>query len=954
MPPDPWAEFEEVSPAQAPSSAPRSAPKPIIAVPDYRSRDDARADEQLRIAQESAARAAQNETQADERSNISGAASLRQEFFGQPIVKQFNEVRVATDQIVGLASGKSSAMSDLGLIFSYMKALDPGSVVREGEFATAQNAAGVPDRIRNLYNKAASGERLNDDQRKDMARTAQAIYSTRLASYNDLANIYRGMMQKQGYDPDANGVLLYDPPKLDGEQGVRDPEMRGGLPVGTAIQFGMDGPETPFDRGRYLQEQYGITPDQEARVLAFWNQNRGNEALTPETAKQWYAAAGIPMPSDQDLASMAENVRKGLQVLPMDTSGAEQAYRDRLSGQLEQEGFDPNSLNSYGARAVQGAFMGLTDELQGIGGGIEALFSNEGVADGYRFNRDKAREAYSQMEEAQGGLGVAAELAGGLVGGGIGASRAPITAARAAREGAAMGSVAGFGYGEGAQDSLIGAAGGAAVGGGLGYGIGRGVEALAARGAARAGQPMTPGGEVIQAADNLNSQFGTSIAPMPADVAGPATRRLTGASAQLPLSAAPIVKAAENVSDEAKRARDAIAAMTGTATTNEAAGDAALRGAQTYMKRSKTKVDALYNQARRIGGDEPVDLAEARAVLDQNIAELSQTPGGAPGLSELQALRAELDAPYPVEGVKRMRTTLRDRFMKDGLRNSDLERRVGQVVDAADTDIANSLSAAGKPDAVRAYQEAAAAHKERIGVIDEVLAPFIGKSADKSVEDVMKAIDTATKTKGARLGKFLSALPPEDAGTVRATIISKLGRASPGVQDAAGDVFSLPQFLTHWNQMSGKAKSEMFGGEVRAALDNLAKVADGSKEAQRYANFSNTGSAVGLVASGGVAAELFNRPIRTALFFVPQYVAGKLLASPSFARWLAKMPAQPGAQGKHVSALTRIAANDNAIATEALGLKEALEAVLAPPGRAVAAPAPSSETPQGPETGAPR
>jgi hypothetical protein len=35
-----------------------------------------------------------------------------------------------------------------------MKMLDPTSVVREGEFATAQNAASIPIKIVNMYNKA--------------------------------------------------------------------------------------------------------------------------------------------------------------------------------------------------------------------------------------------------------------------------------------------------------------------------------------------------------------------------------------------------------------------------------------------------------------------------------------------------------------------------------------------------------------------------------------------------------------------------------------------------------------------------------------------------------------------------------------------------------------------------------------------------------------------------------
>jgi hypothetical protein len=76
-----------------------------------------------------------------------------------------------------LAAGKDpSAAGDLSLIFAYMKMLDPGSVVREGEFATAQNTAGVPDRIRNVYNKLINGERLTPGQRADFTKQAQAIY----------------------------------------------------------------------------------------------------------------------------------------------------------------------------------------------------------------------------------------------------------------------------------------------------------------------------------------------------------------------------------------------------------------------------------------------------------------------------------------------------------------------------------------------------------------------------------------------------------------------------------------------------------------------------------------------------------------------------------------------------------------------------------------------------------
>ena len=75
-------------------------------------------------------------------------------------------------------ASKPDAVGDLSLIFGYMKMLDPGSVVREGEFANAANAAGVPDRVWNLYNKVLKGERLNDQQRGAFKSQAKSLHDS--------------------------------------------------------------------------------------------------------------------------------------------------------------------------------------------------------------------------------------------------------------------------------------------------------------------------------------------------------------------------------------------------------------------------------------------------------------------------------------------------------------------------------------------------------------------------------------------------------------------------------------------------------------------------------------------------------------------------------------------------------------------------------------------------------
>lgn len=96
---------------------------------------------------------------------------LRKEYSDQ--TKGFQDVSAAFARI---KSSEDSAAGDMALIFNYMKMLDPGSVVREGEFASASNAGGVEDKIRNVYNKLLTGERLTPGQRKSFNSQAGQLY----------------------------------------------------------------------------------------------------------------------------------------------------------------------------------------------------------------------------------------------------------------------------------------------------------------------------------------------------------------------------------------------------------------------------------------------------------------------------------------------------------------------------------------------------------------------------------------------------------------------------------------------------------------------------------------------------------------------------------------------------------------------------------------------------------
>jgi hypothetical protein len=117
---------------------------------------------------------------------LESATKLRKEFYDRPELKNFADVKQSYEKIKKIVIGPSSAAGDMSLIFSYMKMLDPGSVVREGEQATAEQARGVPESILNLYNKLVTGEKLTPDQRKDFMNRAGDLYS---AQQNVVSNI---------------------------------------------------------------------------------------------------------------------------------------------------------------------------------------------------------------------------------------------------------------------------------------------------------------------------------------------------------------------------------------------------------------------------------------------------------------------------------------------------------------------------------------------------------------------------------------------------------------------------------------------------------------------------------------------------------------------------------------------------------------------------------------------
>jgi hypothetical protein len=101
------------------------------------------------------------------------------------------------------AATNPSAANDIALIFAYMKILDPTSAVREGEFATAANAGGIPQRIWALYNNLQRGDKLTPEQRNDFLSSAYGLVRSQHRNAQRIVDRYGRLAQGYGVNPNA-------------------------------------------------------------------------------------------------------------------------------------------------------------------------------------------------------------------------------------------------------------------------------------------------------------------------------------------------------------------------------------------------------------------------------------------------------------------------------------------------------------------------------------------------------------------------------------------------------------------------------------------------------------------------------------------------------------------------------------------------------------------------------
>lgn len=133
---------------------------------------------------------------------LKAGGDMRKEVMGNKVVQDAQQTAAAFAKVKAAATVKApQAADDMALIFGYMKILDPGSTVREGEYASAKNTTGVPGQIINLYNQAKDGKLLNAQQRGDFLSSAEKAYGAQSSEAKKIMDAYAAEAQRTGVDP---------------------------------------------------------------------------------------------------------------------------------------------------------------------------------------------------------------------------------------------------------------------------------------------------------------------------------------------------------------------------------------------------------------------------------------------------------------------------------------------------------------------------------------------------------------------------------------------------------------------------------------------------------------------------------------------------------------------------------------------------------------------------------
>ena len=160
--------------------------------------------------------------------------------------------------IIETSSMDQSGAGDIALVTSFMKMLDPGSVVRETEFATAANAGGLLAKLSGIAKKVEDGQFLSEQQRADFKRLAGEYLNAAKTQEQGVQQSFNLIVENYGLDPvNVFGARAVTAPAPGGETGalpqsfLTNPNVTNAAAAAGVTPEDMWNVMTPEQRARY-------------------------------------------------------------------------------------------------------------------------------------------------------------------------------------------------------------------------------------------------------------------------------------------------------------------------------------------------------------------------------------------------------------------------------------------------------------------------------------------------------------------------------------------------------------------------------------------------------------------------------------------------------------------------------------------------------------------------------
>ena len=409
--------------------------------------------------------------------------------------------------------------------------------------------------------------------------------------------------------------------------------------------------------------------------------------------------------------------------------------------------------------------------------------------------------------------------------------------------------------------------------------------------------------------------------------------KVAAAGEQFAPTAGAFRRDAERVTEEMAGAAGKLADRAGPGITPYEAGAALQDGGEAYVRGVREFQGRLYGEVdKAIPRQTPMQAPATAALLERETGAMAGLPNiaGTLGNRTIDGWLADLKSGNLTwEAARKLRTDVGEALRSSsGPATDQTKGRLKAVYAALSEDLDAAAKSAG-PEAAHAWTRANRYKRAS----EERIESAFGKILKADTPERAYSILTGMAAEGAGganidgLRRVFGSLPADERAVVAGTVIRRLGRATAGAQDAAGEAFSADTFLTNWNRMSPEARGIIARGGlddgVEVGLTKLAGIIEKAKESGTFRNRSNTGNAI---SAGAFGAWAFTSPAQAIAAGALSHLTARAVTSPAFLHALNRA----AATGK-TDALMKIAKGKDPLALEAATILRLQAAEVSPP-----------------------